>query len=129
MEQRIILKMVYYGQALSCKTTNLIHHHDILKTEMKGEMMVLETKNDRTLFFDLLPLGITDPSDLIIILKLFTVPEQETHDSTREAVLSRSDGVAFVADSQLTQSINNTETFNCLFEDAGRLGLNFEELP
>ena len=72
-------------------------------------MMVMETKNDRTLFFDLLPLGFTTPSGLLIKLKLFTVPGQVAHDSTRKAVLSRADGVVFVADSQKTQRINNAE--------------------
>ena len=48
---RLTLKLVYYGPALSGKTTNLMSLHDILNPELKGEMMVLETKNDRTLFF------------------------------------------------------------------------------
>jgi signal recognition particle receptor subunit beta len=95
-QRRLTLKLVYYGPALSGKTTNLMHLHDILMPELKGDMMVLETRNDRTLFFDLLPLGITAPSGLLVKLRLFTVPGQVAHDSTRKAVLSRADGVVFV---------------------------------
>ncbi|MCW8957056.1 MAG: GTPase, partial [Gammaproteobacteria bacterium] len=87
VNNKLTLKIVFYGPALSGKTTNLTHLHDILIPELKGDMMVLETKNDRTLFFDLLPLGLTAPSGLLIKIKLFTVPGQVSHDSTRKAVL------------------------------------------
>lgn len=127
--RRLTVKLVYYGPAQSGKTTNLMRLHDLLQPELKGEMMTLETHNDRTLFFDLLPLGITAPSGLLIKFKLFTVPGQVQHDSTRKAVLSRADGVAFVADSQRTQSVNNGESFENLAANAGRVGLEFERLP
>jgi len=127
--KRLTIKLVYYGPALSGKTTNLITLHDQLNPALKGEMMTLETKNDRTLFFDLLPLGFTTPSGLLIKFKLFTVPGQVQHDSTRKAVLSRADGVIFVADSQRAQSVNNGESFENLAANAGRVGLDFENLP
>ena len=126
---RLVLKLVFYGPALSGKTTNLTRLHDLLQPELKGEMMVLETKNDRTLFFDMLPLGITAPSGLLIKLKLFTVPGQVAHDSTRKAVLSRADGIIFVADSQSNQSINNAESFENLAENVSRVGLDIDRLP
>lgn len=126
---RLSLKLVYYGPALSGKTTNLMSLHDILSPELKGEMMVLETKNDRTLFFDMLPLGITAPSGLLVKLKIYTVPGQVAHDSTRKAVLSRADGVVFVADSQRTQSTNNAQSFENLAKNVARVGLDFNSLP
>lgn len=126
---RLTIKLVYYGPAMSGKTTNLIALHDIIIPEMKGEMMTMETKNDRTLFFDLLPVGFTAPSGLLIKFKLFTVPGQVQHDSTRKAVLSRADGVVFVADSQRSQSVNNGEAFENLAANASRVGLDFDKLP
>lgn len=128
-KRKLTIKLVYYGPALSGKTTNLMRLHDLLNPELRGEMMVLETKNDRTLFFDLLPLGITAPSGLLIKFKLFTVPGQVAHDSTRKAVLSRADGVVFVADSQKTQSINNAESFESLADNSARVGIEFDQLP
>lgn len=111
MNNILTLKIVFYGPALSEKMTNLFHLHDILSLELKGDMKVLETEKDRTLFFGLLPLGLTMQSGLLIKLKMFTVPGQVSHDSKRKAVLSRANGVLFVADSQTTQSINNSVSF------------------
>ncbi|ARU32202.1 GTPase [Sulfuriferula sp. AH1] len=127
--RKITIKLVYYGPAMSGKTTNLMRLHDILAPDLKGEIMTLETQNDRTLFFDLLPLGFHTPSGWLVKLKLYTVPGQVVHDATRKAVLSRADGVVFVADSQHSQGINNSEAFQNLEENAGRVGLDFDTLP
>lgn len=126
---QLTIKLVYYGPALSGKTTNLMSLHDRLQPQLKGELMTLESKNDRTLFFDLLPLGFRAESGLLIKFKLYTVPGQVQHDSTRKAVLSRADGVVFVADSQRTQTVNNGESFQNLAANAQRVGLDFERLP
>lgn len=129
ISRRLTLKLVYYGPALSGKTTNLMRLHDVLRPELKGEMMTLETRNDRTLFFDLLPLGFRTRSGLLVKFKLYTVPGQVAHDSTRKAVLSRTDGVVFVADSQRTQGVNNAEAFQNLADNVQRVGLDFDTLP
>lgn len=126
---RLTFKLVYYGPAQGGKTTNLMQLHDLVGAEMKGELMTLETQHDRTLFFDLLPLGFRAPSGLTIRFRLFTVPGQVAHDGTRKAVLSRADGVVFVADSQRTESTNNGESFQNLVENLGRVGLDIERLP
>ncbi len=128
-QNKLTVKLVYYGPAQSGKTTNLMRLHDLLAPEAKGEMMTLETQNDRTLFFDLLPLGFRAPSGLMVRLKLFPGPGRVAHDGTRKAVLSRADGVVFVADSQKTQSVNNGESFQNLVENTARVGLDLEHLP
>lgn len=126
---RLTFKLVYYGPALSGKTTNLMRLHDLVSAELKGELMTLETQNDRTLFFDLLPLGFRAPSGLLIKFKLFTVPGQVAHDGTRKAVLSRADGVVFVADSLRNQGVNNGQSFQNLMDNLQRIGLDAERLP
>jgi signal recognition particle receptor subunit beta len=128
-QEPLVIKLVYYGPALSGKTTNLMRLHDLLQPELIGNLMTMETQDDRTLFFDLLPLGFRTASGLLVKIKLFTVPGQVQHDSTRKAVLSRADGVVFVADSQRNQSINNGEAFQNLAENAARVGLDFDTLP
>ncbi|MBI4997485.1 MAG: GTPase domain-containing protein [Rhodocyclales bacterium] len=127
--QRLTFKLVYYGPAKSGKTTNLMRLHDLVAPQMKGELMTLETQGDRTLFFDLLPLGFRAPSGLLIRFRVFTVPGQVAHDGTRKAVLSRADGVVFVADSQVTEETNNAESFRNLADNCGRVGLDFEHMP
>lgn len=127
--QRLTVKLVYYGPAMSGKTTNLTRLHDLLSAELIGEMMTLETEGDRTLFFDLLPVGFTAPSGLLVKFKLFTVPGQVAHDGTRKAVLSRADGVIFVADSQRNQAVNNGVSFDNLIANAHILGIDLATLP
>jgi hypothetical protein len=127
--KKLIVKLVYYGPALSGKTTNLMRLHDTLEGGNCGELMTFETKGDRTLFFDLLPLIIRSQSGVTVKFKLYTVPGQVAHDATRKAVLSRADGVVFVADSQTSQSVNNFESFENLEKNAGRVGLDFDHLP
>jgi signal recognition particle receptor subunit beta len=127
-EKKITLKIVYYGPALSGKTTNLMQLHDILNPAECGELMSFETKGDRTLFFDLLPVLVKSESGFRIKTKLFTVPGQVAHDATRKAVLSRADAVVFVADSQLSQSMSNFESFDNLEKNVGRVGLDLENL-
>lgn len=126
---RLTVKIVYYGPAMSGKTTNLTRLHDLLNPELKGDMMMLETDGDRTLFFDLLPFGFTAPSGLLLKFKVFTVPGQVVHDGVRKTVLSRADGVVFVADSQRNQAINNGSSFDNLMTNAAMLGLDPAHLP
>lgn len=128
-ENKLTLKVVFYGPALSGKTTNLMQLHTLLNPERKGELMVLETRDDRTLFFDMLPIGLKGGSGLDLRLKLYTVPGQVQHDSTRKAVLSRADGVVFVADSQPSQQDNNATAFGNLEENLEKVGLDIDTLP
>lgn len=127
--KKLVIKLVYYGPALSGKTTNLMRLHDLMATDRCGDLMTFETKGDRTLFFDLLPLMIRSESGFQVKLKLYTVPGQVAHDATRKAVLSRADGVVFVADSQNSQAVSNFESFDNLEKNAGRVGLDFDHLP
>lgn len=126
---KLTLKLVFYGPALSGKTTNLMQLHTLLQPERKGELMVLETRDDRTLFFDMLPIGLRASSGLDLRLKLYTVPGQVQHDSTRKAVLSRADGVVFVADSQPSQVDNNAIAFGNLEENLEKVGIDIDSLP
>lgn len=127
-EQKLTLKVVYYGPALSGKTTNLMQLHGQLRPQRKGELMVMETRDDRTLFFDVLPIGLRSAS-LDLRLKIYTVPGQVQHDSTRKAVLSRVDGLIFVADSQARQQENNATSFDNLADNLQKVGLDIEAVP
>jgi GTPase SAR1 family protein len=128
-KKKMVTKLVYYGPALSGKTTNLMRLHDLLNPENCGDFMAFETKGDRTLFFDFLPLLIKGANGLKVKIKLYTVPGQVAHDATRKAVLSRADGVVFVADSQINQAVSNFESFDNLEKNCGRVGLDFNNLP
>jgi len=129
-EQKVIeLKIVYYGPALSGKTTNLVCIHRLCAPSTKGRLMTLETKDDRTLFFDLLPLCFESDSGLTIKVKLFTVPGQVIHNATRRIVLQGADAVAFIADSRTSQIEANQESFLNLKENLKQNGLNLKTMP
>lgn len=129
LENKMVLKLVYYGPALSGKTTNLLKLHDLLNKQDRGDLMMLDTKDDRTIYFDLLPFFLEAPSGLKIKLKVYTVPGQVKHDATRKAVLQRADGVAFIADSQMAESANNSASFENLEKNLAFVGLNIEKIP
>lgn len=127
--RKMVLKLVYYGPALSGKTTNILQLHDLVSRQERGELMVMDTVGDRTMYFDLLPFFLVAPSGLKIKLKVYTVPGQVQHDSTRKAVLQRADGVAFIADSQLSQETINFESFENLEKNLSIVGLDIDQLP
>ncbi len=129
LENKMILKLVYYGPAMSGKTTNLLRLHDIVAIEGRGDLMMLDTKDDRTIFFDLLPFFFIAPGGLRIKVKVYTVPGQVRHDATRKAVLARADGIAFIADSQLSETTNNFESFGALEKNLAFVGIDIEKIP
>ena len=112
--REITLKVVYYGPALSGKTTNLQQIHKLLAQAARGKMVSLDTQNDRTLYFDFLPVEFGVEGDYKIKLKLFTVPGQVMHRSTRRIVLAGADAVAFVADSQRSAASANAYSYRDL---------------
>ena len=127
--REITLKIVYYGPALSGKTTNLQAVHELMKKEARGRLMMLDTANDRTLFFDLMPVFFKSRSGFTVKVKLFTVPGQVMHNSTRRIVLQGADGVAFIADSQLDQTKNNNDSWRDLRENMKINGLDPDRIP
>ena len=128
-EGRMVLKLVYYGPALSGKTTNLLQLHEKLSRQGRGELMVLDTSGDRTIYFDLLPFFLTAPSGLKIKVKAYTVPGQVCHDATRKTVLQRADGIAFVADSRPGEAQSNFASFDNLERNISLVGLDLDSLP
>jgi len=127
--RELTVKLVYYGPALSGKTTNLQAIHRLLNPDGRGRLMTLETRDDRTLFFDLLPLSLQTSSGLTLRIKLFTVPGQVIHNSTRKLVLQGADGVAFIADSQTQEIRANQAAFKDLRRNLRENGLDPNKLP
>jgi signal recognition particle receptor subunit beta len=127
--RELTIKLVYYGPALSGKTTNLQAIHRLLSPDGRGRLMTLETRDDRTLFFDLLPLTLSTDSGLTVRIKLFTVPGQVIHNSTRKLVLQGADGVAFIADSQLNEVRANQASFKDLRKNLRENGIDPSAMP
>src|SRR5512147_1849327 len=99
-ERTIKAKVVYYGPPQSGKTTNLEQIHKITDPDGANRLISLNTAQDRTLFFDLLPFSLGAVSGYDFKVQLYTVPGQVQYNATRRVVLSGADGVVFVADSR-----------------------------
>ncbi|MBI5510637.1 MAG: GTPase domain-containing protein [Deltaproteobacteria bacterium] len=128
-QREITIKVVYYGPPLSGKTTNLQALHKLLDPSQTGHLTVLDTADDRTLFFDLLPVTTQLASGFSVKLKLFTVPGQVIHTATRRIVLAGADGVAFIADSQRSQSRANNEFWHGMRTHLKENGLDPDATP
>lgn len=128
-KREVQLKIVYYGPALSGKTTNLVSLHRRTVPGARGRLMTLDTRDDRTLFFDLLPMRFTSDSGLSFTIKLFTVPGQVIHDATRRLVLQGADAVVFVADSQVAETQANRDSFLDLKRNLAANGLDLKSIP
>jgi mutual gliding-motility protein MglA len=128
-QREIAIKLVYYGPALSGKTTNLQQIHARMDAKRRGRLLTLDTKEDRTLYFDLLPLAFKSATGVTVKVKLFTVPGQVMHNTTRKVVLQGCDGIAFVADSQIAETKNNNESFANLKANMKENRLDPEDIP
>jgi len=127
--KELTAKVVYYGPGLCGKTTNLQYIHQNLPETVKGKMLSLATKTDRTLFFDFLPLDLGDIRGMKTRVQLYTVPGQVFYNETRKLVLKGVDGVVFVADSQKEMLGPNAESFKNLEENLKGHGLTLAEMP
>jgi mutual gliding-motility protein MglA len=92
-------KLVYYGPGRGGKTTNLEYIHKAFKKQTTADMVSIDTKGDRTLFFDFLPMGLGKIRGCDVKVQLYTVPGQVKYASTRKMVLKGVDAIVFVADS------------------------------
>lgn len=128
-QREITLKIVYYGPALSGKTTNLQMIHQFLDPQSRGRLMSLDTEDDRTLFFDLLPLFFKSKTGFKVKIKLYTVPGQVMHTSTRRIVLSGADGVCFIADSQRAEAKANNDAWRSMMENLRQNGIGPDTIP
>lgn len=127
--KEITVKIVYYGPALSGKTTCLQYTYASKEYKKKGKLITLDTDGDRTLFFDFLPIEIGKLGDYSIKMQLYTVPGQVAYDTTRKLVLQGSDGVVFVADSQVVMREQNISSLKNLKENLKANKISFTEIP
>lgn len=127
--KEIQFKIVYYGCGLCGKTTNLQVIHDFVPAKAKGNLTSLATSQDRTLFFDFLPLQTMAIEGYTTKFQVYTVPGQVKYNSTRKLVLRNCDGVVFVADSQEDKMAENLESWQNLKDNLSDQNDTLEEMP
>lgn len=128
-KKEIQLKIVYYGCGLCGKTTNLQVIHSRVPSTAKGKLTSLATSQDRTLFFDFLPLQANAIEGFTTKFQMYTVPGQVKYNSTRKLVLRNCDGIVFCADSQWDKMAENVESWENLKENLAAQRMSIEEVP
>jgi signal recognition particle receptor subunit beta len=127
--KEINCKIVYFGPSMSGKTTNLQYIYSQTHPDGKGKMISLQTDNERTLFFDFLPLALGTLRGFRIRFHLYTVPGQSYYDASRRLILRGVDGIVLVSDSQVTRMEANLESFATLRENLEEQGYELEGIP
>ena len=128
-KQEITLKIVYYGPGLSGKTTNLHYIHNKLDPSLRGNLVTLNTKEERTLFFDFLQLDFGKIRGKKPRFNLYTVPGQVFYTQSRKIIVAGVEGIVFVADAQKDRMDDNLDTLLDLEENLITMGRTLESFP
>lgn len=130
VKDRVIeCKIVFYGPGRCGKTTNLEYIYKAGKKYTTSDMVSIDTKGDRTLFFDFLPIGLGKIKGCDVKVQLYTVPGQAKYSSTRKLVLKNVDGVIFVADSLEVRRKANFLSLKDLQQNLAEQGINIGKIP
>lgn len=117
-------KIVYYGCALGGKTTSIQYVYKKVNPQVKGRLVSIATEEERTLYFDFLPLTLDKVQGLKTRFHLYTVPGQPQYNASRKLVIQGVDGIVFVADSQLNRLDENIESYLNMWENLADQGDN-----
>jgi signal recognition particle receptor subunit beta len=122
-------KLVYYGPGRGGKTTNLEYIFKAGQKYTQSDMVSINTKGDRTLFFDFLPIGLGKIRGCDVKVQLYTVPGQQKYSSTRRLVLKNVDGVVFVADSLEIRRKANVLSLKDLQQNLAAQNMDIFKIP
>ncbi|MBO5754276.1 MAG: gliding-motility protein MglA [Proteobacteria bacterium] len=127
--KEIVLKIVYYGPGLCGKTTNVKHIFSATNDDTRGKLISLETQQERTLYFDFLPIELPTIRGFKTRLHLYTVPGQLFYANSRRLIMKGADGVVFVADSQAERLEANLISMDDLLDNLSAYGFDVEKIP
>jgi hypothetical protein len=127
--REINCKLVYYGPGLGGKTSNLEYIYGKINPETRGKLISLATEQERTLFFDFLPVDLGSIRGFKTRFHLYTVPGQVYYNASRRLILKGVDGIAFVADSQAERMDANIAAMENLYENLADYGYDPKNVP
>jgi mutual gliding-motility protein MglA len=127
--REINCKLVYYGPGLGGKTTNLEYVYSRVDPSTRGKLISLATEQERTLFFDFLPVDLGSIRGFKTRFHLYTVPGQVYYNASRRLILKGVDGLVFVADSQAERMDANIAALENLYENLAEYGYDAGALP
>jgi mutual gliding-motility protein MglA len=122
-------KIVYYGPAFSGKSANIKSVYQKMSKGRKGQVLSVPQSQDKTIFFDFIPLSIGTVNDFKIRFHLYTVPGQPLYETSRRIILKGVDGIVFVADSQVAKIEDNLASLKSLETNLIDLGSSLNGFP
>lgn len=124
-------KIVYFGPARSGKSTSLHHIYTAVRDskDKGGDPISLTNEQDRTLYFDFIPLSLGTIKGHKVRLHIYTVPGEVAYEANRKIIAKGVDGVVFVADSQLEKVDHNMESLADLDKILKLEGTSLEQVP
>src|SRR5512134_998067 len=128
-ERTIKVKVVYYGPAVGGKTTNLQVLHQHAGAARRGELVSINSAQDRTILFDLLPVKASGFRGFDLRLQVLAVPGQALYGATRRLVLKGADSLVFVANSAADRWEENVQSFREMTENLLAHQLDPSSLP
>lgn len=126
--REINYKIVYYGCGLCGKTTNIQYIYRRVNPGARGRLVSIATEEERTLYFDFLPLSLGTVKGLRTRFHLYTVPGQSFYNASRKLVLQGVDGVVFIADSQISRLDENVDSYLNLWDNLIQQGEDISNL-
>jgi signal recognition particle receptor subunit beta len=127
--KEINCKIVYFGPGLGGKTTNIQCIYEQTQQDQRGKLVTLSTENERTLFFDFLPLSVGEVRGYRTRFHLYTIPGQTFYEISRQFILKGVDGIVFVVDSQAERMEANLESFSALQKSLDQQGYDPDRIP
>ncbi len=128
-DRTIKVKLVYYGPPLCGKTTNLQVLYQGADAKRRGEMISVNSAQDRTILFDLLPLKTPGFRGFDLRLQVLAVPGQAMYAATRRLVLKGADSLVFVANSALDRWEENLQSIREMTRNLVTHHLDPEQMP
>lgn len=127
--KQLVFKIVYFGPGMSGKTTNLLFIHKKIFDRYKGEMVILDTEEERTLFFDFFPVSLGSIQGFSLKIHLYTIPGQIYYEASRRIILEGADGVVFVADSKVDRLDENIDMYRRMLTNLDSFGVDISTFP
>jgi signal recognition particle receptor subunit beta/GAF domain-containing protein len=128
-ERAVKVKIVYYGPPVGGKTTNLQVLHQHAQVSRRGEFVSINSAQDRTILFDMLPMRAPGFRGFDIRLQILAVPGQAMYAATRRLVLRGADACVFVANSAADRWQENIQSFQEMAQNLITHQLDPSSLP
>jgi signal recognition particle receptor subunit beta len=128
--KEINCKVVFFGPPMCGKSTSLRYiNKQVNRGLRKDEGASISEDEERTLYFDFVPVDLGQIKDYKARVHLYTVPGQRAYEQARRIIAKGVDGIVFMADSDLPRMSDNAESLQELKRILEEEGAAWDELP